>query len=232
MSETTPPKDKKRIPTQPVSARRGAYFRNMRILFTVFAIGLGIYCAYDGYYAWPRHNQRVEAIAKLYEEARKDGVAALQRVDPKSSVIADLIYEPNGDLKSSLKENPDAVLKSIQNNTGLGAPKDSIGLILNQVLAIVAPIAGVLLLFRWLHISRGEYRLENDVFHAPGHPPVPLDAFTEIDDSLWDKKGIAYVDYKLADGTEGTVKFDDFIYERNGIDDMYELIEQAVDAKG
>jgi hypothetical protein len=218
-------------PAQPIVARAGTYFRNMRYLFTVAMVGFGIYCAYDGYYAWPLHNQRVEALATLHDDARKDGIAAVQRL-PKDSIIADLVYEPNGTLKPSFSDgNADQVIKSIQNSTGLGTPKDNYGLLLNQILAFVLPIGSILMLVRWLKMSTGEFRMEHDTLHAPGHPPVPLTAFTEIDDSLWDKKGIAYVDYKLPDGTEDTIKLDDFVYDRNGIDDIYALIEEAVDAR-
>ncbi len=221
-------------PAQPIVARAGTYFRNMRYLFTVAMVGFGLYCAYDGFYAWPRHNQRVEALATLYEDARKDGVAAVQRV-PKDGVIADLVYEPDGTLKAAFtggtESNADQVVKSIQNSTGLGSPKESYGILLNQVLAFVLPIGSILMLTRWLTISRGEFRMEHDTLYAPGHPPVPLSAFTEIDDSLWDKKGIAYADYKLPNGTEGTIKLDDFVYDRSGIDDIYALIEEAVDSR-
>jgi hypothetical protein len=98
----------------------------------------------------------------------------------------------------------------------------------NQFFGVVLPPLAIFLLIRWLHISRGEYRLENNTLNVPGHPPVPLDAITEIDKRLWDRKGIAYVSYELADGTKGTLKLDDFIYDRPPTDRIYDTIVAAV----
>ena len=99
---------------------------------------------------------------------------------------------------------------------------------LQRILFFALPPLGVIFLIRWLYISRGEYRLEDDTLHIPGHPPVPLDAVTEIDKHLWDRKGIAYISYELADGTRGTVKLDDFIYERDPTDKIYDRIIEVV----
>jgi hypothetical protein len=82
-------------------------------------------------------------------------------------------------------------------------------------------------LFWAMHSSRGEYRLANDVLHVPGHPPVPLDAIRAIDQSQWDRKGIAKIDYEV-NGVTGTLKIDDYIYEREPTDQIHERILKAV----
>jgi hypothetical protein len=58
---------------------------------------------------------------------------------------------------------------------------------------------------------------------------VPLDAITELDKRLWDRKGIAMVSYELpGGGGSGTLKLDDFIYEREPTDEIYKRIEDYV----
>jgi len=98
---------------------------------------------------------------------------------------------------------------------------------LQRILGIVLPPLGVLLLARWLHISRGEYRLAGQTLYVPGHPPVPFEMITTIDKRQWDRKGIAYVDYEV-NGKHGRLKLDDFIYEREPTDQIYDGIVKFV----
>jgi hypothetical protein len=76
--------------------------------------------------------------------------------------------------------------------------------------------------------SRGKYRLEDGIVYAPGHPPVPLENIQAVDRELWDRKGIAYVDYDLGAGKAGQFKLDDFIYEREPVDQIFAAIEATV----
>ena len=53
---------------------------------------------------------------------------------------------------------------------------------------------------------------------------VPIGAIQSVDTSRWETKGIAKLQYKTADGEEGSITLDDFVYDRAPIDDMYEVI--------
>ena len=106
-------------------------------------------------------------------------------------------------------------------------------LLLQQFLGATLPPAGVALLIWTLYNSRGAYRLSGDTLHVPGHPPVPLDTVRRIDKRLWDRKGIAYIDYELDGGgggvtRDGRIKLDDFVYDRKPTDDIYDRIERYV----
>ncbi len=99
-------------------------------------------------------------------------------------------------------------------------------LMFQKVLCIVLPALGFGVLAFSLHNSRGAYRLRGGVLEVPGHPPVPLDAIRAIDKTYWDRKGIAYLDYELANKKTGTLRLDDFIYQRKQTDDIFAKVEE------
>lgn len=86
---------------------------------------------------------------------------------------------------------------------------------------------GIVLGIWFFYGSRGAYRLSGDIVSIPGHPPVPLQAVRDIDKTKWDRKGIAYVDYELSDGTLGSFRLDDFVYERKPTDEILARIESV-----
>jgi hypothetical protein len=116
-------------------------------------------------------------------------------------------------------------------------PKSDWDIFFNRAMGVVLPPIGIFILVRALRQSRGEYRLEGGVVHAPGHPPIPLDAIQALDRELWDRKGIADVEYDLSKtpgpspptgNQHGKFRLDDFIYQREPIDQIFETIEAAL----
>ena len=101
----------------------------------------------------------------------------------------------------------------------------------NQVIGVLLPPLSIFMLIYSLRRSRGEIRFDGQTLNAPGHPPVPLDAITAVDQRLWDRKGIAYVDYELPD-RKGRITLDDFIYERGPIDEMHKRITEYIAGPG
>ena len=94
----------------------------------------------------------------------------------------------------------------------------------NQAFGIGLPPLAIALLCWVLYASRGEYRFDGTTLSAPGHPPVPITAITSIDRSKWDRKSIAYVNYKLPNtGEAGRIKFDHSLYDP--IDKMFLAVE-------
>ena len=106
-------------------------------------------------------------------------------------------------------------------------PHDHLGIFLNKLIGITLQPLGLFVLFWAFHSSRGEYRLIGETLHVPGHPPVPFDAIRAIDQSKWDRKGIAFIDYE-AGGNTGRLKLDDYIYEREPTDQIHDRIIAAV----
>jgi hypothetical protein len=109
-------------------------------------------------------------------------------------------------------------------------PRTDSDIRLQRILFFTLPPLGIALLIWALYNSRGEFRLTPaDVLHVPGHPPIPIDNMTALDRRLWDRKGIAHVEYELPGDTKGKFRLDDFIYQRRPIDDIYDRILAKLD---
>ena len=106
-----------------------------------------------------------------------------------------------------------------------GPPNATLDVPFNVALGCVLPIGAVVLLIWTLHNSRGEFRLEGKTLHVPGHPPIPLDSIRKIDKRLWEKKGIAIIEYERPGGETSRFKLDDFVYQREPIDGILNIIE-------
>ena len=172
-------------------ARAGRYFRNVRYVIFVAAIGLGAYFLYDGFVSWPHQRAEYQRLEAAIVEAQNRGAS-----------IDALRAE-----QAQYKEHSET------------------DILLQKILGFTVIPLSILLLIRWLYISRGEVRMDAmDTLHAPGHPPVPASAVTGIDDRLWDRKGIAYVDYQRSGGESGRLKLDDFVYERQPIDAIHDRL--------
>jgi hypothetical protein len=101
-------------------------------------------------------------------------------------------------------------------------------ILFNRVLGL-GLVPGSILLLAWaLYNSRGEIRLSGQTLSVPGHPPVSLTGIESIDKSKWDRKGIAWVSYRTESLQAGKFKLDDFVYERDPIDEIYKRIEQSL----
>jgi hypothetical protein len=102
---------------------------------------------------------------------------------------------------------------------------------LNQGLAVIFPPFGLAVALWTYRTSRGRYRLAGTTLSIPGHPPISLDCIRKIDKRLWDRKGLAYLDYEIP-GSTRTARFrlDDFAYQRQPTDQILDRIEEHVRA--
>ena len=124
--------------------------------------------------------------------------------------------------------NRDAAAAAKVKLGGMSKEKSSTDILIQKILAISLPPLGIALLAWALRNSRGEYRLAGETMHAPGHPPVRLTQIVRIDKELWDRKGIAYVEYEAPGQGAGRIKLDDFVYERTPTDQIYQRLEDAM----
>lgn len=108
-------------------------------------------------------------------------------------------------------------------------PRSDLEIRLQRRLAVGLPALGAGVVAWMLYRSRGQYRLDGDTLHAPGHPPVPLAAVREIDKTLWDRKGIARIEYDdPAGGAPRRLTLDDFVYDQKPTDAILARVEKAL----
>ena len=118
----------------------------------------------------------------------------------------------------------DQSLKSALEAEGITKRYDDLALNLQKLLAFSLPVAAVGLLVWMLYNSRGEYRFDGKTLSIPGHPPIDVESISAVDRKLWDRKGIAFIEYAGPDGSVGRARLDDFIYERGPTDAIYKQI--------
>jgi hypothetical protein len=120
------------------------------------------------------------------------------------------------------KENKEDTDKGLEN-----VRHPSLDVPFNKTFGVVLPPLSIVLLIHVLRKSRGEIRFDGKMIYAPGHPPVGLENIVSVDQRLWDRKGIAYVDYDLG-SDKGRITLDDFIYDRPPIDAMHKAITEFI----
>lgn len=106
----------------------------------------------------------------------------------------------------------------------IGAHKSSLDILLQKVIGFIALPAGVWYLINTFRKSRGEIRMSGSTVYVPGHPPIPLESITAVDNRRWQKKGIAVVEYSLPGKETSKFTLDDFIYRREPLDEIYDAI--------
>jgi hypothetical protein len=104
-----------------------------------------------------------------------------------------------------------------------GARKTDTDIAFQKWLCFSLPPLGLAYLAFVLYRSRGEFRLEGSRLSIPGGKTLDLSQVKSVDNTLWDRKGIAIVNY---DG--GSFKLDDFIYEAKPIRAIHEAIMKRV----
>lgn len=202
MSQVT---TQQQLPSQPLVAHSGQTYRRYRYVMFVLMVGFGCWFLYDGFIVWPGHNEKYKAV-----EARVQLLEVKVRDNPQARKDMD---DALAELKRIPKKHSD------------------FDLLLQRVLGFALPPVATCFLIMWLRRSRGEYRLENDTLYVPGYPPVPLTTIDSLDKTRWDRKGIAFATYKLANGKTGIIRMDDFIYEAHPIRDMVKCIEESILAR-
>jgi hypothetical protein len=109
-------------------------------------------------------------------------------------------------------------------------PHPALDIPFNQAFGIGLPPLSLLFLAWVFHASRGSYRFDGSTLSVPGHENIPLSAIQKIDRSKWDRKGIAYLQYQLPGSDKlGTIKLDDFIYQRIPTDAIFAAVLESVE---
>lgn len=188
----------------PIVARAGRYYRRTRYVIFAILLGVGVAFTYDGYWRYPAENEKIDKVhAELVEK---------EKVQPRDEATNQRILE----LKEEQKKY---------------TPHTPMDLRIQRALGIGAPPLGILLLAWWLHKSRGSYMLAGETLSVPGHPEVSLAQIRRIDKTLWDRKGIAFVEYEIPGRAAGRLKLDDFVYDAAPTRKIVERIDEHLAPK-
>lgn len=178
----------------PIVARPSRSFFAKRMLVALVVTLAGLWLLYDGHVAWPRTNAALDAVEAEHRSAIE-------------------------------RQADDATLAAIvQRQKALGKRHSALDVVVQKLIGYPTLLVGLFLFGRFLIENGGELRLEGDTLHAPRHPPIPLAAITGVSNNRWERKGVAWFDYRLEDGTTGRVRIDDFIFERPPTDKIYERL--------
>ena len=181
-----------------IVARAGTYYRNARYIMTFILVAMGLWFLWDGFVTYPNSN-------KVYDNLTRK--------------IDDFTHQGKQDAPEC---------RSLVERRKIMTYHEPFGIRVQRILGFSLPPLAIGLLIHWLRVSRGEFRFENDVLYAPGHPPVPLSQIEDLDKLFWERKGIAFAGYKLQDGTVGRLRLDDFVYQAKPIREMVAIIEEEL----
>ena len=198
--------------TRDIIAHPGRYYRITRFIIVALLIGCAGWLAFDGWHTYPADNQHRQELQKqsnrlqeLQEQARRAG---------------------DSDNVQKRKDEIGKINEELHRIT----PRTALEILMQKVLAFASPLLAAFMLWWTLHNSRGVYRLSGDTLHVPGHPPVKLNLITKLDKTQWDRKGVAFVEYRT-DMAEGRLRLDDFIYQRDPTDAIYKKIDDYFTAR-
>lgn len=190
-------------------AKPATYYRGTRYLMVALLIGMGLWFSYDGWKGYPAENATVADLDHKLELTQK-------RINLAKGManMAEAAQLQEQWAKSNLERSAHK-------------PHQAMDILFQKLCGIGLPILGILTLLWALYNSRGVYRLAQRTLSVPGHPPVPLDKVLTVDKNLWDRKGIAYVDYEI-NGVRGRLRLDDYIYDRDATDAIFKKIEESL----
>ena len=172
-------------------------------------IGMGAWFAFDGWHGYPKENALVDQLDGELDVLQKQLIAAKQAADLKATDQLQADYDKLNLERSAHKKH------------------QSLDIRFQKILAVGLPILGAISLVWALYNSRGAYRLAGQILSVPGHPPVRLSQIIMVDKIAWDRKGIAYIEYRL-DQKRGRLKLDDYVYDRDSTDEIFKKIEETL----
>lgn len=174
-------------------------YRNRLILIAIGALFYAAYCVYDATVAYPDQIEAREAFNQLKTDHPEDWKQKWPEVAEAND------WDPSKEPKE--RSQGDITTQWLQ-------------------FAVVFPI-GSYCLFAVALWSRRYVGVDETKFYANGGVEVPFDQITRLDATRWERKGISRVYYDTGTG-EKSVLIDDFKYEREPADAVFDRIKEAI----
>ncbi|MEQ9454287.1 MAG: hypothetical protein RLN76_06810 [Phycisphaeraceae bacterium] len=179
-------------------AKVSSGYRWRLIIIGLACIGWALYCAYDGFYAYPAQADEYAALQEFKEQYPEDWNTRW----PDHALANDLA--------------PDVA--KIKNRTNFDIYTQYI------MLAITGPL-GLIFAFRAVTCGGWWVEVDDHGVRAHGNRSATWSQITDLDKTRW-KKGIAYLKYQDDSGASGKILLDDWKYERDPTREIVEAIEQ------
>ncbi len=113
--------------------------------------------------------------------------------------------------------------------------KTQLDLLFQKLIGLITGILGLLMIAQFFRALSTKTELTDaglkvssqGGFRWGGSPPIPFEAMTALETSQYKKKGWVEVQYKLSDGTEGSVSLNDYVHKA-----FPEIVAELCNRKG
>jgi hypothetical protein len=172
-------------------------------IIALVCLGFGVYCLYDGFYAYPRDNERYAMFERLQAEHPDTWRARWEVLAAEHGLPRD-----PGDLKQ----------------------RSDFDIYSQYIMAALTLPVGLLFLFSYVRAGGRWIAADERGLQTSWGQHAPWDAITGIDKARWKSKGIAVVQYREPQPphAERRLTLDDWKYERDPTVALVRAVEEKL----
>lgn len=171
-------------------------------IIAVMCLFWGAWSIYDGFVAYPAHNEKVAAFESL-----------------KTSFPAPDDWQPRWKAMAAEKgwsdEDP-------------GKPKSSTDIIAQYIMALITAPIGLIFGFNFLSTYTRWVECDENGLTASGGQKAPYVSITNLNTERWGTKGIAVVSYNAEDNLPRKLVLDDWKYDRDATTQIVHEVESRI----
>ena len=207
------------------------------LILTVVLVLYSAWCFRDGYYNWPLKNlpKLVETLpvpppaewGLIKPAVTRDVVEALARGATTAEVEASFGKPSVGERDTAYYIGPGGMAQinfyndKVTTKKWTDGLKTEFDLFLQKAIGVITGALGLLMVLQLIRVLSTRVELteiglrvnSQGGLRFGGSPLVPLDAMVGLETDDYDRKGWVGVEYKLADGREGTVSLNDYVHK-------------------
>ncbi|HUU81958.1 MAG TPA: hypothetical protein VM243_00515 [Phycisphaerae bacterium] len=212
-------------------------------ILTLLFAGYSLWCFWDGYYAYPRHNaetlkenltpvpQEAPAVNRLVTNAKIQALhkkTAKEKVEVTKAEVLELLGEPaawEDDMGSFFGPGGLARITfqddRVRKVRWFPGPKKESDLFTQFLMGCAVGLVGLGMILQWIRAVSTRVQLTDAGLKLNsqggtrwgGSPLVPFEAMTGLRIEDYKRKGWVVVEYQLTDGREGTVSLNDYVHK-------------------
>lgn len=174
-------------------------YRWRLVLITFIMLGFGAYCVYDWQIGYPLKVEKYETYNTIMEE----------NPDDYPRVWSAYVQE---------KGWPDKV----------PGRKTSQDVFTQLLMALITVPLGLFFLFKLVKENTRWVAMDDDGITASGGHNVPWESIRSLDETKWKTKGIAWLHYADAHGSERKILLDDFKQDRESVKQIVSAVQSVL----